>query len=234
MENQILEAADPGDAEREGALSVAERAVKRSLGRRRANYRDEVRRLIDASRRLMRDSERLDPHVGEIVRAAGLSNQAFYRHFESKDELFMAVLDEGTRELESYLSHRMETAASSLDSVRCWVEGILAQALDADAAAATRPFVRGRLAERFPEEVRASTERLTGLLSDALRRAQAEGDLCAVDAEREAEMIYDLAMGWMQRRLLSAATASKRDAQSVVEFALRGLMRANPATGRGK
>ena len=63
--------------------------------------------------------------VSEIVRAAGLSNQAFYRHFRSKDELLVAVLDKGIRLLGSYLRHRMETAATPEQKIRRWLAGML-------------------------------------------------------------------------------------------------------------
>ena len=108
------------------------------------------------------------------MKAAGLSNQAFYRHFRSKHELLVAVLDEGTRILAGYLEHRMDGASTPLGRVREWLRGILAQALDTDAARATRPFALapGRLAHAFPESVARSEERLAGLVRRALDPAQ--------------------------------------------------------------
>ena len=86
---------------------LALRSVERTMERRRATYEEEVRRLVSASFELVRRDGSLEPRVGEIVAEAGLSNQAFYKHFRSKDELLLAVLDEGIRILRTYLEHQM-------------------------------------------------------------------------------------------------------------------------------
>ena len=51
------------------------------------------------------------PRVADIVAAAGLSNEGFYRHFASKDALVAAILDDGTERLLSYLAHQMAKEA---------------------------------------------------------------------------------------------------------------------------
>src|SRR5262245_16748917 len=109
--------------------SLAEGAIERSLGRRRAAYADEVGRLVAAALVLIERHGDLEPRVGDIVREAGLSNQAFYRHFPSKQALLVAVLDEGIRILAGYLAHRMQQASSPTARVREWLLGVLEQAL---------------------------------------------------------------------------------------------------------
>ena len=68
--------------------------------------------------------------------AAGLSNDAFYRHFRSKDALVTALLEDGGERLRSYLAHQMAKEATPEGKVRRWVAGVLAQA-DGDIAATT-------------------------------------------------------------------------------------------------
>src|SRR5436309_15299752 len=140
------------------AVSVADRTVERALAPRHSVYAEEVRRLIDAGVAVMRDGQSTNPRVSEIVAQAGLSNQAFYRHFRSKDELLLAILDDGLRQLVGYLEHQMAKEHSGIGRVRTWVEGVLAQAANEEAAEATRPFVLNglRLSHQFPEEVRRS------------------------------------------------------------------------------
>ena len=209
------------------ARSLALRSVDRSMEQRRSTYEDEVRRLIDASFALIRRTGCLEPRVGEIVAEAGLSNQAFYKHFRSKDELLLAVLDEGIGALGSYLEHRMSKARSPERRIRQWISGLLEQALQPDAALATRPFAlsRARLAELFPEEVKASERQLTEMLLDAIRDARDAGELGVVDPERDAELIYNLAMGWVERKLADPETTRRGDAAHLVEFAMNGLHR---------
>ena len=89
-----------------------ERAVAaRTLQDRADAYADEVRRLVDAAYAVMRRSGSVDPRVVDIVQDAGLSNQAFYRHFRGKDELLLAVLEDGQRRLVGTLERRMARAA---------------------------------------------------------------------------------------------------------------------------
>jgi len=207
---------------------LALRSVDRAIERRRATYEAEVRRLVQASFDLVRRDGSLEPRVSEIVAEAGLSNQAFYKHFRSKDELLLAVLDDGIRLLRSYLEHQMAKARSAEGKIRSWIKGVLEQALNAEAAPATRPFAmsRARLSERFPEEVATSEHQLTNLLRDAIEEAVASGELPDADPARDAALIYNLAMGWLERKLADPAPARRADANHLVEFAMHGLRRA--------
>jgi AcrR family transcriptional regulator len=205
--------------------SVAARSVERALSARQAAYREEVARLIAAGVRVMKRNASFDPRVGEVVREAGLSNQTFYRHFRSKDEFLLAVLDDGVRELVAYLDHRMQGAPDVRAAVRCWLEGVVAQALDPEAAEATRPFVipQARLAERFPEDIARCAAQITAPLRGALVSARDAGALPDCDPERDARAIYDLAMGWLQQQLVAAERPEAADADHIVGFALSAL-----------
>jgi AcrR family transcriptional regulator len=233
-ESQAVGRAREGRRGRATPRSAAERAVERALGGRRTTYEGEVRRLLEATFRLIERTGELEPRVGDIVREAGLSNQAFYRHFASKQALLVAVLDEGVRILASYLGHRMQAAPSASERVREWLRGLLEQALSPAAARATRPFVlaRARLAEAHPREVAESERQLTELVREALRDASASGELPAVDPEGDAETLYQLAMGWLQARLCDDRPPDRRDAERLVDFARHGLLRgAAPGAG---
>jgi AcrR family transcriptional regulator len=203
-------------------LAIADR----SLAERHSAYLEEVQRLIDATYAVMRRTGQVDPRVSDIVREAKSSNQAFYRHFRSKDELLAAILADGRRQLVGYLEHRMAQAATPLAQVRAWIEGVLAQATNRDAAERTRPFaVHGdRLADEFPTEQQASVAALTDLLGAAIEAAVAAGELPAVtDPARGADAVYHLAMGRMHRHLIDRTTPHDRDTEHLVGFALRGL-----------
>jgi AcrR family transcriptional regulator len=217
-----------------GEGPAARRAVERALSGRRAAYQGDVRKLVEAAFVLIERTGDLEPRVSDIVRRAGLSNQAFYRHFPSKQALLVAVLDEGIRILASYLAHRMESVRSPAARGREWLRGLLAQATRPAGAAATRPFVRARarLAELHPAEVAESERQLTALVREALRAARDAGELPHADPERDAETLYHQAMGWLQARLAEGEAADPRDAERLVEFAMHGLLRgAAPPAG---
>src|ERR1700735_1531852 len=116
---------------------VAGRIVRRPLSKREDQYASEVRRLLDAALEVIRrcgTSSR--PRVADIVAEAGLSNDAFYRHFRSKDALVTAVLQDGGERLQSYLAQQMAKESTPEGQVRRWVRGVLSQA-DKDIAATT-------------------------------------------------------------------------------------------------
>jgi AcrR family transcriptional regulator len=167
---------------------------------------------------VMRRTGTLDPRVHDIVREAGLSNQTFYRHFRGKDELLVAILDDGQRQLLTYLEHRMAGAGPGAARVRAWVGGVMEQARNAAAAENTRPFAinTARLADRFPDEVARSRELLVRPLRDAV--ADAGGD-----PQRDADAIYNLAIGCMNDALVSRRRPTEDDVEHLEQFVLGGL-----------
>lgn len=199
-------------------MPVAERVASRTLAGRTEAYADEVRRLVDAGYAVMRRTGRLDPRVTDILREAGLSNQAFYRHFRSKDELLVAVLEDGQRQLLAYLEHRMAAADPGAPRVRAWVGGVMEQARNPAAAENTRPFAinNARLADRYPDEVARSRELLVAPLRDAV--ADAGGD-----PQHDADVVYHLAIGCMNDALVARRRPTDSDVEHLEQFVLGGL-----------
>ena len=190
----------------------------RTLQDRTDSYAEEVRRLLDAAYAVMRHSGTLDPRVSDIVAEAGLSNQAFYRHFRGKDELLLAVLDEGQRRLVSYLETRLHRVEPGAPRVRAWIEGVLEQARNPEAVANTKPFTANsaRLATEFPSESARSREQVIALLRVAL--VDAGGN-----PQHDADAIYHLAMGRAGDAIARGEVPTKADVGHIVEFALRGI-----------
>lgn len=200
------------------SLDVSARSVERTLAGRYETYADEIRRFIAAGIAVMRRTGTLDPRVIDVVTEASLSNQAFYRHFKSKDELLLAILDDGQRRLVESLERRMTAAPPGVKQVRRWVEGVMEQARNKTSARDTRVFAinAARLAHEFPTESTHSREVLLAPLRAAV---QAAGG----DRSRDADAIYHLTMGSMQAHLSEGTTPSKTDVEHLVRFALAGL-----------
>ncbi|WP_280426288.1 TetR/AcrR family transcriptional regulator [Nocardia carnea] len=111
------------------------RIARKAVAEREAEYAGEIRRLLDAAlEQVRRGGPNTRPRVADIVAAAGLSNDAFYRHFRSKDALMAAVLADGAERLADYVAHRMSKESGPEQRVRSWVAAILAQAEPASAA----------------------------------------------------------------------------------------------------
>lgn len=207
--------------------SLRERAIDRAVADQYAQASEEVDRIVEATYRVIEREGSVEPKVRDILAEAGLATQAFYRHFSSKDELLLVILDDGRRQLADYLVHRMEKARPKgpLAEVRAWIEGIQAQAADEGAAARTRPFMVGlqRLSELFPFEQQASVALLVDILADAVRRAVEVGELEDLDVERSATYVYRLSEGVMADHILAGTVPTPADTTALVTFCLRAL-----------
>jgi AcrR family transcriptional regulator len=189
MRNAILNNAhDAHDAhDADVADDIATRIARRTLARRGPQYAGEVRRLLDAALDVMRRCGTTSrPRVADIVAAAGLSNDAFYRHFPSKDALVAALLEDGTGRLCSYLSHQMAKEPTPAGQVRRWVEGVLAQAADEEIAATTLAVLwnSGSVGAGLPSDRPTASRPLAALLREPFAalgsaRPDLDGELAA-------------------------------------------------------
>jgi AcrR family transcriptional regulator len=205
---------------------LADRAVERRMAGRRSQYGSEMRRIVETTFDLIQQNDSLEPSMRDILAATGLSTQAFYRYFASKDELMLALLDEGRRRLMATLERRMRSAGPPADQLRAWTTGVLAQAADATAAARTRPWMLSepRLTELFPEEQRASVELLVGLLQPpiaALRGATDDTDTTATTSL--ATMVYRLTFATLREHLVAGTAPTAEETAALVAFCRRGV-----------
>jgi AcrR family transcriptional regulator len=189
--------------------SLAEERASRRVEQQEQAFTEELDALVQAAFTVVARSGSLDPSVRDILQEAGLSNQAFYRHVDSKDELLLLMLDAGRRSLVAYLDHQMEPCTSGPERVAVWVGGVLAQAADEEVARRTRPFVAqvDRLAELFPDEQRRSED----LLVDQISAAAA----VSVDV---GTVIYDMAFGALGRHLRRNTFPDNHDAKVIIAF----------------
>jgi AcrR family transcriptional regulator len=218
VQNDVLGAPSHSPPAPAPGPSVADDLAARAVDERRAAYAEEVRRLIDAAYAVMRGTGDIEPRVADVVKAAGLSNQAFYRHFKSKDALLLAVLTDGRRRMVETLTARMARVDDGAPRIAAWIEGVLAQARNREAAENTRPFVVNglRIADRFPVEWNASRDVLLAPLRDAV--AAAGGD-----PARDPDALYHLAFGAMESALIRRVTPTRDDVDHIVRFSVRGI-----------
>jgi AcrR family transcriptional regulator len=201
---------------RDAELDVAARIARQTSAARAPDYADEVRSLLDAGREVMaRNGTATRARVADIVAAAGLSNDAFYRHFASKDVLVAAILEDGSRRLQAYLAHQMAKDSTPAGRVRRWVAGVLAQASDEDAAATTLAVLwnAGNLADqRYGPSASAP-------LAVLLREPFAE--LGSQDPDLDASLVGHAVVGTLSDFLWQGVRPTRADTDRLTAFALR-------------
>src|ERR1700716_1322317 len=108
--------------------TLADRAVGRRLAPARELAETDVRALMDAGLALLRaEAPGRSPRVADIVAAAGLSNDAFYRYCASKDDLVAAIVEDGSRRLVTYVRHQMDKGDDAAARLRLRIQGGLKQ-----------------------------------------------------------------------------------------------------------
>jgi AcrR family transcriptional regulator len=195
---------------------VPTKIAQRTLARRGATYAEEVRRLLDAALEVMRRcGTDARPRVADIVAEAGLSNEAFYRHFPSKEALVTALLEDGAERLRSYLDHQMAKEATAEARVRRWVEGVLAQA-DGDVAATTLAVLHnaggvgeGRATGRHP-----ASEQLATLLHGPF------AELGSPDPALDATVMTHAVLGRLSDHLWQRSRPARAERDRLVELCL--------------
>ena len=227
---QTLPVGGPGE---EADRPLAIRSVERTLARRYSTYVNEVQRLIEAARAVMEREQTLNPRVSDIVAEAGLSNQAFYRHFRGKSELMLAILDDGSRQMAAYVESRMAPETSGVAKVRAWIDGSLVQTVVERTASISRGVILNTLELRaeFLEESDRTADLVRRPLIEAIRLAREQGEIDADEPEAAAEMVFRLTMSLMELWLLRRQAPTRAELDRLEEFVLKGL--GAHETGRG-
>ena len=150
---------------------------------------------------------------------AGLSNDAFYRHFPSKDALVAAILEDGTERLGSYLAHQMAKEATPKAKVRAWVEGVLAQAVDEDSASTTLAVLwnAGSVGAAFGSGHLAASTPLASLLREPFAQ------LGSPDPDLDASLAAHTTVGKLSEHLWHRTKPSDNEIAHIVELWLRAV-----------
>jgi len=131
VQNIILVMQNASSANESG---VAARIAAQTAARR-TNYASEVRALLDAALEVIaKNGTAAKARVADIVAVSGLSNDAFYRHFSSKDELVAALMEDGAERVAAAVGHQMEKESDPEAKVHRWLDGMLSQVAESHAA----------------------------------------------------------------------------------------------------
>ncbi len=205
----------------DGSNGVADRIAQQTLARREAEYASEVRRLLDAALDVMRRCGTASrPRVADIVGAAGLSNDAFYRHFRSKDALVAAILDDGAERLRSYLAHQMTKESTPEGKVRRWVNGVLSQA-NPDIAATTLAVLwnGGGIDEGSAAGRHFASPELATLLHEPFTA------LGSADAVLDASLAAHAVLGKLSDHLWQGTHPNRAEVDGITGFCLAAVTR---------
>lgn len=142
-------------------------------------------------------------HVSAILARAEVSSRAFYRHFQSKDDLFLAMLEQVTERLAVLLDEIAGAASPDpVGKLRAWLDQMFTLASDTDLHRylAVVDCDEMRSAKGYREARELSRSRREGSLATILRTGRAEGAFPLAEPESDAIAIAAL----VSRELTSA------------------------------
>jgi AcrR family transcriptional regulator len=172
-----------------------------------------------------------EPHTGPIpvaaiLQRAGVSTRAFYRHFASKDELFLEMLRQETDALSARLDRICDSAeGGSVEQLKAWIAGMFGlihddqtrmhfTVIDSDEVRAAKGYRETR------EQAHADRERS---LAEILRRGREDGTFPLADPERDAFAINAVMSRVMVLQSYDDHDGLQRAQDQILDFALRAL-----------
>lgn len=201
-------------------LPTAARIARRSLAEREAEYSEEVQRLLDAGLAVMaRNGTSASPRVADIVSEAQVSNDAFYRHFSSKEDLVLAVAEAGAERLVSYVSHQMSKHTDPRRQITTWVSCIMQQAADPSIAEPTRAVLwnAASVSDRTRTDKNDAYADLAEILTEPLKGCGSN------DPRRDADAITATVFTLLQRFLRDRVEPSKEDINHLISYCLAAI-----------
>jgi AcrR family transcriptional regulator len=181
--------------------------------------------IIDAAYTCLSEPHSGPIPVAAILQRARVSTRAFYRHFESKDELFLAMLREESDALAGRLDRIADKAPGGpIDQLKAWIAEMFGLVYDARArmhlTVIDSDEVRAAKGYRETRE-RAHADRERSLV-EILHRGRADRSFPLADPERDAIAISAVVSREMSQP--PQDVAGMECAQDrVLDFALRAL-----------
>jgi TetR/AcrR family transcriptional regulator, transcriptional repressor of aconitase len=183
-------------------------------------------RIVDAAWTRLQTAGYHDTSVDDVCDEAGVSKGAFYGYFDTKQDLFLALLDEETAALSGVALELAREDLAGAERVRRFVQAMLEVGdsagrvqLRADlwSELAADPVVR----ERFAEAV----ERRRAVLREWITRSIDAGDL-AIERRRAnalASILIAMADGLMLHRALDPRGFRWANIRAVLDALLAGI-----------
>jgi AcrR family transcriptional regulator len=186
---------------------------------------DVRRAIIAAASNSIREQGVQGLNISAVLAHAQLSTRAFYRHFESKDELVTAVFLEMARAERRRLKRKMASAATAVDAVVAWIDGRLDLAFDEGIKSDLRHLSAEAQSQIFasPALVQPAYAEMLKPLVDALQRGLPDGEFHEIDPPTAAESIQGVVWACTERHWATGDCERDEVREHTLRFCLRGL-----------
>ncbi|MEB3071712.1 TetR family transcriptional regulator [Mycolicibacter sp. MYC017] len=179
---------------------------------------DERSRLLSAAMQVLQRSGWWGFKVESVLRQAGLSTRSFYRHFEKKTDLLLALLEHELGGAAISLQRVIAAADTPSEKVRAYVRATIDMAYREDLAKPSSLFAshwRDLLPE-YPEAIDRCIERMMSPLVAAITEGQARGEFHSDDPVADAKAIFFLVSGMTADQAVSRVSTPREEFEHIV------------------
>lgn len=156
----------------------------------RASGDDLRRAILDTTRHLLVAEGYNNLSMRKIARAVGCSATSIYLHFENKDALFHALIDEGMGTLLKRVRVASEQASSPVGRLSAICRTYISFGLESPEYYEVMFTLHPERMARYPAEKYRRARRNLGVFAEVLREGAASGDLVVDDAEVAASVLW--------------------------------------------
>jgi AcrR family transcriptional regulator len=183
------------------------------------------REILAAASTTLREQGVRGLSIAAVLERAALGTRAFYRHFDSKDELVAALFLEMARAEERRLRRRMASATTEIDAVAAWIDGRLDLAFDDNIKSDLRRVSLEAQSQMFasPNLVMPAYAQLLEPLSEALQRGLQHGVFHHIDPVTDAQAIHAVVWAGIERQWTTGDCDREDVRQRALRFCLGGL-----------
>lgn len=185
---------------------------------------DERELLFRATLAVLRRNGYAGAAVSDILDEAGLGTRAFYRHFESKDELLVALFRDNAAKTRARLDDAVQAAPTPTDALLAWIDELLDIAYDQRRAGRARLFYSGAAQAAFGDAADSALSELAIPLEEVVAAGHATGDFPRADLDLDPGAIHALAWRYAWRAIQGRPIATREQAREhILRFVLGAL-----------
>jgi len=186
---------------------------------------DVRRTIVAAASKSVREQGVRGLSVSVVLDRAGLSTRAFYRHFDSKDQLVAAVFLEMARAEKRRLRRTMAEATTPVEAVAAWIDGRLDLAFDENIRSDLRRLSVEAQSQIFasPELIQPAYAEMLEPLVEQLQRGLDQGLFHDIDPLTEAQSVQGVVWASTERQWAAGDCERADVREHALRFCLRGL-----------
>ncbi len=180
------------------------------------------REILAAASSVLREQGVGGLGIAAVLERAGLSTRAFYRHFDSKEDLVATVFLESARVETRRLRRRMASATTEIEAVAAWVDGRLDLAFD-DSIGSDLRQLSLEAQSQSPGLVQPAYTEMLKPLRDALQRGRQAGVFADIDPVADAQFIHGVVWAGINEHWATGDCDPSELRRRILRFCLGGL-----------